>query len=328
MARRIHWRAPVLLAAIAAVCLAFAAASASAQNDATPRAQPADPTNLDSILQQLDANLHEYETGVPSFFCKEHALSELQLGADTSTYRRTVADSTFRVHRASDPGQPVQLEESRIVNTIDGKPQTDDTAKIDSPIAIFGVFSNALRMVSTPSHACFQYRLHPPRKGHGTDPIVIDFSSLPAKDRGADCQYFEKTSGKALIDPTSMRVVHLETRTTGHEILPGIHGDWDWSIDYSRIALNGKAFWLPSSIRSTATTEPSNITPDSAPTANVATRGTTPYSNKPPSTTMAAKGATTYHLLETFTGYHLLTVESRIVPASDPAPNPATPPQP
>jgi hypothetical protein len=325
MPLRAHPRAPAFLAAFAATCLAFTAVSAIAQNDAPPRTQQTDPTNLDSILQQLDANLREYETGVPSFFCKEHALSELELGSDTSTYRRTVADSTFRVHRASDPGQPVQLEESRIVNTIDGKPQTSDTAqgetiKIDSPIAVFGVFSNALKMVSTSSKSCFQYRLQPPRKNNNA-PIVIDFSSLPAKDRDTDCQYVEKTSGKVLIDPASMRVVHLETRTTGHEILSGIHGDWDWTIDYSRIALNGKIFWLPSSIRSTAITEPINVTPDNAPTANVAARGTTPYSNKPPSTTMASRGAATYHLLETFTGYHLLTVESRIVPVT-PVPQP------
>ena len=188
----------------------------------------------------------------------------------------------------------------------------------DSPLAISGVFSGALKLLSPSAKACFQYRLHPPRKGHDTSPIVIDFSSLPAKDRAPDCQYTERTSGKALIDPASMRIVHIETHTAGHEMLPGVRGDWDWSIDFTSVALNGKTFWLPSSIRSTAITEPSNIAPDSAPTANVATRGATPYSNKPPSTTMASKGAATYHLLETFTGYHLLTVESRIVPASDP----------
>lgn len=316
MARYAHPHAPAFLAAVAAACLAFTAAPAIAQTD---------PANLDSILARLDANLREYETGVPSFFCKEHALSESQLGSDTSTYRRTVSDSTFRVRRASDPGQPVQLEESRIVNTIDGKPQTGDTAQIDSPIAVFGVFSGALKMVSTSSKACFQYRLHPPRKGHDSDPIVIDFSPLPAKERGADCQYHEKTSGKALIDPASMRVVHMDTRTSDHEIQPGIRGDWDWSIDYSRITLNGKTFWLPSSIRSTAVAEPSNITPDSAPsTARVTTA-----SNRPPSTTVASKGAPTYHLLETFTDYHLLTVESRIVPVTtEPAPNPTAPPKP
>jgi hypothetical protein len=320
-------RAPAFLAAIAATCLAFPVAPAAAQS-AEPSYQLTDPTNLDSILQHLDANLLQYETGVPSFFCKEHALSELEFGSDTSSYRRTVSDSTFRVLRASDPGQPVQLEESRIVNTIDGKPQTGDpaqgdTIKIDSPLAVFGVFSGALKLVTTSSRACFQYRLHPPRNNNA--PIVIDFSSLPAKDRSAGCQYLEKTSGKALIDPASMRVVHMDTRTSGHEILPGIHGDWDWSIDYSPITLNGKTFWLPSSIRSTAIAEPSNITANIAPnTARV-----TIASNNPPSTTMASKGAATYHLLETFTAYHLLTVESRILPAtSGPVPNPTAPPQP
>jgi hypothetical protein len=331
MARRAHWRAPALLAAIAAACLVFGATPAALAQNSESSAQPTDPTNLDSILAQLDANLREYETGVPSFFCKEHALSELQLGSDTSTYRRTVADSTFRVHRASDPGQPVQLEESRIVNTIDGKPQAGDAAqgdtiKIDSPLAVFGVFSGALKLVTTSSRACFQYRLHPPHKNSNT-PLVIDFSSLPAKERGADCQYLEKTSGKALIDPASMRVVHMDTRTSDHEILPGIRGDWDWSIDYSRVTLNGKTFWLPSSIRSTAIPESTNVTPDNAPT--IPARGAVPYSNKPPSTTMASKAAPTYHLLETFTAYHLLTVESRILPATtDPVSVPATLPQP
>jgi hypothetical protein len=324
MPLRAHPRAPAFLAAIAVVCLAFTPSpSAVAQSDAPPHTEPTDPTNLDSILQRLDANLRDYETGVPSFFSKEHALSELQLGSDTSTYRRTVSDSTFRVLRASDPGQPVQLQESRIVNTIDGKPTTGDadTAQLDSPLAVFGVFSGALKLVSTSSRACFQYRLHPPKNNA---PIVIDFSSLPAKDRAPGCQYTEKTSGKALIDPASMRVVHIETRTAGHEILPGLHGDWDWSIDYARVALNGKTFWLPSTIRSTAIAEPSNAADDGAPT----TPGRiTTASNKPPATTMASKAAPTYHLLETFTAYHLLTVESRILPATDPA-APTAPPRP
>jgi hypothetical protein len=320
MPPRAHPRAPAFLAAIAAACLAFPPAPAQI---AEPSYTQTDPTNLDSILQRLDANLRDYETGVPSFFCKEHALSELQLGADTSTYRRTVADSTFRVHRTSDPGQPVQLQESRIVNVIDGKPQTNDAAQIDSPLAVFGVFSGALKLVSTSSRACFQYRLHPPRK---SAPITIDFSSLPAKDRAPGCQYTEKTSGKALIDPATMRVVHIETRTSDHEILPSLLGDWDWSIDYARVALNGKTFWLPSTIRSTATPESTNSTAEGAPATPA--RITT-ASNTPPSTTMSSKAAPTYHLLETFTGYHLLTVESRILPATaDPAPNPAAPPKP
>jgi hypothetical protein len=322
MPLRAHPRAPALLAAIAAACLAFAAAPSPAQST-EPSTQQTDPTNLDSILQQLDANLRDYETGVPSFFCKEHALSESQLGSETSTYRRTVADSTFRVRRSSDPGQPVQLQESRIVNTIDGKPQTGDDAQIDSPIAVFGVFSGALELVSTSSRACFQYRLHPPRKNNNA-PIVIDFSSLPAKDRASGCQYTEKTSGKALIDPASMRVIHIDTRTSDHEILPGLRGDWDWSIDYARVALNGKTFWLPSTIRSTATPESTNSTAEGAPS----TPGRiTTASNTPPSTTLSSKAAPTYHLLETFTGYHLLTVESRILPAT-PDPTPTAPPKP
>jgi hypothetical protein len=321
MPLRAHLRAPAFFAAIALACLAFATTPAAAQT-ADPSYQLTDPTNLDSILQRLDANLRDYETGVPSFFCKEHALSELELGSDTSTYRRTVADSTFRVLRASDPGQPVQLQESRIVNTIDGKPTTGDTAQLDSPIAVFGVFSGALKMVSTSSRACFQYRLHPPRKNA---PTAIDFSSLPAKDRAPGCQYTEKTSGKALIDPASMRVVHIETRTSDHEILPGLRGDWDWSIDYARVALNGKTFWLPSTIRSTAIPEAASGTAEGAPS----TPGRiTTASNTPPSTTLSSKAAPTYHLLEAFTGYHLLTVESRILPAtSDPNPAP-TPPKP
>jgi hypothetical protein len=326
MPLRAHPRASSFLSAIAAACLAFSAAPAAiAQNDAPPNVTAeTDPTNLDSILLHLDANLREYETGVPSFFCKEHALSELQLGSDTTTYRRTVADSTFRVVRASDPGQPVQLQESRTINALDGKPQTGDSVQLDSPLAVFGVFSGALKLVSTSSRACFQYHLHPPRKNSNA-PIAIDFSSLPAKDRAPGCQYLEKTSGKALIDPASMRVVHIDTRTSDHEILPGIRGDWDWSIDYTRVALNGKTFWLPSSIRSTAIAEPSNAADDGAPTTPG--RITTP-SNKPPSTTMSSKAAPTYHLLETFTAYHLLTVQSRIVPASgDTAPIPTAPPQ-
>jgi hypothetical protein len=228
--------------------------------------RPTDKSKLDSILARLDDNIDDFNRSIPSFFSREEVQSEVDPGPDGRSSLRTNTASTFIVRRSGDPDDPDdpvndtnnptqanQLHESRVIRMIDekgfikpeeGANKLDTASRMDSPYVIFGIFSGGITRISTAGKTCFHYHLHPARKGHDTDRIVIDFESWPRKDRGINCPYSDRISGRGFIDATTMRMVRLEN--TEHDD----KGTWNWSVDYAPIALGGKTFWLPTIIRS------------------------------------------------------------------------------
>lgn len=223
--------------------------------------KPPDKLTLASILAHLDDNIDDFNRTVPSFLCKESVTSEMDPGP-SGTALRTSTTSTFLVRRSDDPDEPVgdskdptetiQFHESRIVKSIDangfkpeeGAKKADDPVNMNNPYVVFGIFSGGLTRVSTPGEACFHYRLEPTHRGNDSGHIVIDFASWPHNDLAHNCPYSDQISGRAVVDPTSMRVVHLENTTVDAT------GTWTWSVDYSPIALSGKTFWVPATIHS------------------------------------------------------------------------------
>jgi hypothetical protein len=63
-------------------------------------AQRAKTPTLEEILQRLEANLNHYDTGVPSFFCDEHVISQVESGLRNQD---TITDSVFRLKRIPAP---------------------------------------------------------------------------------------------------------------------------------------------------------------------------------------------------------------------------------
>jgi hypothetical protein len=257
----------ILTASLATSLLSAAQALPPASSHSPDK--PPDKQALDSILLRLDQNIEDFNETIPTFFSREEVVSEQEPGLNGVPSTRTNTSSTFIVRRADDPNDPNdpandsynpteanQLHESRIVKTIDekgfikpekGAKMSDTAARMDSSYVIFGIFSGGMTRISTPGKACFHYHLHPERKRHNAgraDRIVIDFESWPRKDRGVNCPYSDRISGRGFIDAASMQLVRLEN--TEHDD----KGTWNWSVDYAPIPLNGKTFWLPTTIRS------------------------------------------------------------------------------
>ena len=105
-----------------------------AQQGTTSRQETKVPT-LVEILQRLQKNLDEYDSGVPSFFCDEHTISQVEPGLRN---QNTVTDSVFRLKRIVKPDHTTTLEESREVKTVNGQPAT--TKMIDGPSIVYGAF--------------------------------------------------------------------------------------------------------------------------------------------------------------------------------------------
>jgi hypothetical protein len=236
------------------------------QQPLTPPHKLLTASPLDDALAHLDANIAEFNRTIPTFFAREALTATMDPAPNGAANLRTSTSSTFVVRRADDhndpdgpaedtnnPTQANQLHESRVVHVIDekglikpadGSKKSDSGVRLDSPYVVFGIYSGGSTRISTAAKVCFRYRYHPARNIHGSSTIEIDFQSWPRKDRGPNCPYADNISGHGFIDPTTMRLVRLEDTETDDK------GTWTWSVDYASVPLNGKPFWLPTTIRS------------------------------------------------------------------------------
>jgi hypothetical protein len=254
-------------------------------------AQPKAEATLEEILERLDANLHHYDTAVPSFFCDEHAVSKMWPRASDEN---TVTDSIFRLRRTPKADHSTSLVESREIRTVNGKPPSSQN--IEGPTQVSGAFEGGLAVVSLDQTACMTYTLQPINGKHPGHPFIVRFSSLPNSQNSASCLLQEDSNGRAFIDPATMQLTHLEITTPHHVIIPGdintspVIGKRVLDVDYAPVMLGDQTFWMPSKIAMRATS-----------------------------------GSGTFRMNvwtfeATYRNYHKLEVTSRIVPGSETMP--------
>jgi hypothetical protein len=228
--------------------VAFLARPAPAQNN-----QQVQPPTLDQILERLESNLHHYDNVVPSFFCDEHVVSQ---STDIRGRERSVTDSTFRLKRVPGQDHKIALTESREVKTVDGRPAKGE--EVAGPGILHGAFSGALSLVSVSQQACMRYTLRP-IDPDATGPYIVQFATLPGKQRSSGCLLQEDGSGRVLIDPDTMQVTRIELTAPNHTIIPAgpmrmkTVGEWYVTVDYSPVELGDQAFWMPRHILSRLT---------------------------------------------------------------------------
>ncbi len=245
-------------------------------------AQQTKAPTLDEILQRLDANLTHYDTAVPSFFCDEHVISQVEPGIHGQS---TVTDSVFRLIRTPNPDHTVSLIESREIANVNDKPAISQ--HLDGPTLLSGVFEGGLAVVSLNQVACMNYTLQPINKDRPTEPYAIRFITVLTPRNTADCLLQENTKGRVIIDAASTQITHLELITPRHTIARQVFGKRVITVDYAPVVLAGDTFWMPSTITSRITS-----------------------------------GSGTFHMIiwrfrATYRNYHRLEVTSRIIPAPE-----------
>ena len=87
----------------------------------------------------------------------------------------------------------VTLRESREVKKVNGKPVTGDS--VGGGILTVGAFSDGMALVSLSQQACMDYSLQPIDAGQ---PMLVEFASVAAGKRPADCRMQEDVSGRAV----------------------------------------------------------------------------------------------------------------------------------
>jgi len=197
---------------------------------------------LGEILQQLQENLNQYDSAVPSFFGDEHVVSSAYSRRGSS---HTVTDSTLYLKRIPRPDDKMNLQESREVKRVNGKPATGDL--IGGTLYPHGAFSDDLALVSLSQQVCMDYSLKSIDPGPSKDAILVEFASVAAGERSTACLMQEDVSGRVLIDPETMQITRMQFHAPHHIIGTGM-GSLDVTVEYAPVALGGERFWLPERI--------------------------------------------------------------------------------
>jgi hypothetical protein len=255
-------------------------------------AQRAKAPSLEEILERLEANLNHYDTSVPSLFCDEHVVSQVEPDLHNP---ETITDSVFRLKRTANPDHTTTLVESREIKNVNGKPATSQD--MDGPTMLSGAFEGGLAVVSLNQTVCMNYTLQRINRNRPAEPYVVRFATVLTPQNTAKCLLQENSKGRVFIDPASMQITHLELTTPRHALNFGSSygssgvGKRVLTVDYAPVLLGGETFWMPSTIGLHVTW-----------------------------------GSGTFHMIvwsfrATYRNYHKLEVKSRILPGFEkPAP--------
>ncbi len=261
-----------------------------------------DPATDELLLRVWD-NFVGYLSSIPNVFADEHVVSSVttaysdpaKSGVHDSELDSTIdstIDSIFRLKRVSTDGKTADLIESREIKYVDHHAAAKGQS-LTGPAILIGAFSRAPNVLSPELKDCYDYRLlrnmrHNPDVTilflHA-DVLVLEYSLKSPLPAGAQCPVREQTMGRVFIDPSSMQIVRLEQQRPRHDQGSGLPVAWSWRIDYARVMMGGKPFWLPKTISSKASS--------------------------------LDGGRFKWSFLATYGNYHLMTVTSTILPAAN-----------
>ena len=209
-----------------------------------------------------------------------------------STIDSTI-DSIFRLKRFSADGKTADLVESREIKYVDHHAAAKGQS-LAGPAILVGAFTRAPNVFSPEFKDCYEYRLLPNMRHKPGDAIlflhadvlVLEYALRSPLPAGIQCPVREQTTGRAFIDPSSMQIVRLEQQwPRRHNEGSKFPVSWSWYIDYARVMMDGKPFWLPRTISSKASS--------------------------------LDGGRYKWSFLATYSNYHLMTVTSTILPAAN-----------
>jgi hypothetical protein len=249
----------------------------------------------DNFVQSLSS--------LPNIFADEHVVSSVSApysnpsksGVYDSELESTIdstIDSIFRLKRFSADGKTADLVESREIKYVDHQPAAKGQS-LAGPAILVGAFSRAPNVFSPEFKDCYEYRLLPNMRHKPGDAIlfhadvlVLEYALRSPLPAGIQCPVREQTTGRAFIDPSSMQIVRLEQQwPRRHNEGSKFPVSWSWYIDYARVVMDGKPFWLPKTIFSKASS--------------------------------LDGGRFKWSFLATYGNYHLMTVTSTILPAAN-----------
>jgi len=103
------------------------------------------------------------------------------------------------------------------VKKVNGRPATGDS--VSASISSWRLLQRS-RAGLRNQQACMRATIKPIRQNKPSDPITIQFASVPASERPADCLMQEDISGRVFIDPAHNADPRMEFHAPNHVIGP------------------------------------------------------------------------------------------------------------
>ncbi|HEV2690937.1 MAG TPA: hypothetical protein VGV35_20415 [Bryobacteraceae bacterium] len=207
------------------------------------------PVPLDQVLPRIQANVAQFTASLPDFVCNEKITSSKLSGGNVT--KQNVNESTFvGVQKRNERGG-LQYQETREVTAVDGK-KAGKSQKLKGPFLLTGGFSGILSAAFDAHVApARNYKLEAAEPLNGKTMLVVAFSTKESQaDIGANLGrkgFRQQDTGRIWVDPESMQVARLESLIVN---TPGDYPLWFTSVDYARVEIGGKAFWMPKFVRS------------------------------------------------------------------------------
>ena len=203
---------------------------------------------LDEILLRVQAHVKEFEFSLPNFVCNETITSKEIVHGQVA--HKTIIDSVFSGTQNNDGGTQRPFTEARTIRMIDGRPTGKDE-QLKAPVFFGGGFSSILDATFSEKNTQYHnYKLLGTEKLNGRPALVIEFATK--KDQTEllfeflGRKFVSKDVGKAWLDPETLNVIRLERRYLN---LPPLDGVLNVAVDYAKVEINGKTFWMPRTIR-------------------------------------------------------------------------------
>src|SRR4051812_4211912 len=215
---------------------------------------PGSPRRLDAVIESVSRNVKEFQELLPDFVCNETITSASYKSGKVR--KLTKVDSIFTAVQKPDPGtgrQRAAFTESRDITAIDGKPVRRGTQMPRLPVQFTGGFSSVLTMTFSPENLQFHhYELDARPDDAGR--LVVRFATKEDQKKLRtffdDEILIDKDTGKALIDPSAMQLIHLEREFFR---LPRRLKRLSNAVDYAPVSIDDRQFWLPRVIRTDGT---------------------------------------------------------------------------
>lgn len=211
------------------------------------------PLTVDGVLARVRANAEAYRASIPNFICDESVDSFRTSGGKVKDEMKV--QSSFSLVRSSNGKDP---KETRVQNLVNGK--KPKSQKFAPPYFFVGGYANVIGFVND---KCSSFVFAPDALPDGKGPIVLLTEPKPdSPDLPAYCSRERKLQArtKAVIDPKSFQVVHLEQTLQDVSFglashlpfvpAPSTHNVFFWSVDFAPISLGDKSFWLPQTVTS------------------------------------------------------------------------------